>query len=477
MRAPSETPLADRLPKSEKLAYALGTVPFGIAYSALAQLIYPVFNLTLGMSATLIGVVLAIGRLWDAVTDPVMGTFSDNARTKWGRRRPFILLGGLALGVCFPLIWMAPAGWSEGATMAWLVVTVLMFYTASTLYSVPWLSLGYEITPDPVERTRVQAWRAYVNIFTMLSLPWVFRLAQADFFPDTATGMRWLGGLLGLCMAAFAIPVFLGTKERALKRTSHQQKIRLRDALRETFRNRPFLIFVIGVVTTMLCAPILVGSLGLYINSYHVFPGDTKRGAEMIAYAGMIGAVIKLFVLPFCVKLVKRFGKLPLMQVALWLGLVGSLSKWFLYTPEAPWLQFVSLLLLAPSVTAFWLLVDPVKADCADYDESRTGLRREGMYAAVANWIEKLSIAAVLVFSGLALDWSGFDAKLGAVQPEGTMTTLRALFALVPAAGFVIALLALRAFPLTDERMVEIRATLAARRAAADTAPAVAPVA
>lgn len=459
-----ETSLRDRIPKLEKLSYALGAVPFGLAYMALAQLIYPVFNITLGMSATLIGVVLAIGRLWDAITDPVMGTFSDNARTRWGRRRPFILLGGLALGVCFPLIWLAPSGWGEHAMMAWLLVTVLLFYTASTIYSVPWLSLGYEITPDPVERTRVQAWRAYVNILVMLGLPWVFRIAQADFFPDTATGMRWLGGLIGLCMAAFAIPVFLGTRERALAQTSQQKKIRLRDALRETLHNRPFLLFVLGVVTTMLCAPILVSSLGLYINSYHIFPGDTKRGAEMVAFAGMLGAVIKFVVLPFCLKLVKRFGKLPLMRIALWLGLAGSLSKWFLYTPSLPWLQFVSLLLLTPSVTAFWLLVDPIKADCADYDELCTGLRREGMYAAVANWIEKLSIAVFLVFSGLALDWSGFDAKLGAAQPEHTMTTLRLLFSLVPAGAFVIALLALQNFPLTDARMAEIRATLAARR-------------
>ncbi len=463
----TDTPAAHRLPKPEKFAYALGAVPFGFAYMALAQLVYPIFNISLGMSATLIGIVLAVGRLWDALTDPVMGTYSDNARTRWGRRRPFILLGGLALGLTFPLIWLAPADWSEGATMGWLVVTVLLFYTASTLYSVPWLSLGYEITPDPVERTRVQAWRAYVNIIAMLALPWVFRVAQADFFPDTATGMRWLGGLLGLCMAVFAIPVFLGTRERAFVQTSQQEKIRLRDALRETFRNRPFLLFVGGVVTVLLCSPVLVGSLGLYINSYHIFPGDTKRGAEMIALAGMVGAGIKLSVLPFCVKIVKRHGKLPLMKAALWLGLISSLSTWFTYTPAAPWLQFASLALLYPSVTAFWLLVDPVKADCADYDEARTGLRREGMYAAVANWVEKLSIAIVLVFSGLALDWSGFDASLGADQPEHTLTTLRLLFALVPACAFTIALVALQRFPLTEARMAEVRATLAARRAAA----------
>lgn len=466
-----DTPAAHRLPKTEKFSYALGAVPFGLAYMALAQLIYPIFNLTLGMSATLIGVVLAIGRLWDALTDPLMGTISDNARSRWGRRRPFILLGGLALGLTFPLIWLAPAGWSEGATLGWLLVTVLLFYTASTLYSVPWLSLGYEITPDPVERTRAQAWRAYVNILAMLALPWVFRVAQADFFPDTATGMRWLGLLLGLCMAVFAIPVFLGTRERAFVQTSHQEKIRLREALRETLRNRPFLLFVVGVVTVLLCAPILVGSLGLYINSYHIFSGDTKRGAEMVALAGMIGAGIKLVVLPFCIKIVKRHGKLPLMKAALWLGLASALSTWFTYTPAAPWLQFASLALLYPSVTAFWLLVDPVKADCADYDEARTGLRREGMYAAVANWIEKLSIAVVLVFSGLALDWSGFDAKLGADQPEHTLTILRLLFALVPAAAFGIALFALGRFPLTEARMTEIRATLAARHAAPSPAP------
>ena len=152
------------------------------------------------------------------------------------------------------------------------------------------------------------------------------------------------------------------------------------------------------------------------------------------------------------------------MRWSLILGLAGSISKFWFYTPAMPYLQFGTIILLCPSLTAFWLLVDPMKADCADFDEFNTGLRREGMYAAVANWIEKVSITVVLLFSGMIIDFSGFDPALGGDQPEGTMLALRLAFSIVPACAFAIALLALHFYPLGEDRMYEIRLELEKRR-------------
>lgn len=458
------TPERDRLSFLEKLSYGSGAIPFAFAYMGIKQLAFPIFNMTFGISATLIGVVLAVGRLWDAFTDPLMGTISDNARTRWGRRRPYILLGAMLCALAFPLMFFVPEQASTQLHFTWLLVSALLMYTASTVYSVPWLSLSYELTPDSIERVRVQAYRAYIGGAVAMALPWIYRWAQADVFGSTVSGMRWISLLVSMAFIAFAVPVFLGCRERYMKTASSQSRMSLGPALRETARNRAFLLLVIGIVTSMLCGPMLVGSLGIYINSYHIFNGDTKAGASLAAMAGTVVVIIKYIIIPVALKLSDRYGKISVMRGALVLALAGSVSKFFFYTPEMPYLQFASVILLGPAFTSFWLLVDPMKADCADYDELQTGHRREGTYAAVANWIEKVCITVILLFSGLIIDLSGFNPALGGDQPVGTLLILRLAFAGVPALCSAVALVCLHYYPLTDERMQEIREALVARR-------------
>ncbi len=459
----SDSSEAERLRTGQKLSYGLGAVPFVLAYSALAQLAFPIFNMTLGMSATLVGAALAIGRLWDAFTDPVMGAVSDNTRSRWGRRRPWILLGSILCAVTFPLLWFVPPDWPVATQFAWITFFILFYYTATTVYSVPFLSLGYELNPDPIERTRLQVWTSYFAAAASISLPWVYRGAQSEAFPDTLTGMRWLGIGLGAAFLVFSLPVFLGSRERMDQTATQEAKIPFLRGLKETFANKAFVLLVLGVVTTLLCVPVLVGSLGVYLNSYYIFGGDTKTGAAYAAAFGTFYFVVKLVILPFGVRLTARYGKIRVVRWALVLSFFGAIAQFWLYTPAAPWLQFVSALFLSPALTCFWLLVNPMKADCADYDEWHTGQRRSGTYAAVANWIEKATTTIFLLLSGLMLDLSGFDPDLGGNQPEHTILVWRIAFAAVPAAGYLIALACLHFYPLTDEKMAEIRHALAAR--------------
>lgn len=396
---------APKLTVREKACYGSGAMAFALGYAALGQLAFPIFNITLGMSATLVGAALAIGRGWDAITDPLMGSFSDNARTRWGRRRPFILLGGLLCGLTFPLFWFVPEQWGDTNQFLWLVGCIVAYYAATTVYSVPYLSLGYEMNPDPIERTRLQAWNAWFVAAISLGLPWVYRGAQSELFPDTMTGMRWLGVLCGAIFVVCAIPVFLGCREPQDEAATKPEKVPFWKGLKETLSNRPFVLLVLGVVTTMLAVPVLVGSLAVYINSYYVFGGDTKQGAAYAAAFGTVYFAVKFVILPFAVKLVARFGKLRVLHWALTASIVGAFSQFFLYTPHAPWMQFLCALLLSPALTCFWLLVNPMKADCADYDEWKTGHRRSGSYAAVANWMEKMAMTLFLFFP--ACCWTG----------------------------------------------------------------------
>lgn len=350
-----QSPERQRAPLTvaEKTSYACGAVPFGLGFMALGSLAYPIFNLTLGLSATLVGAILALGRLWDALTDPAMGSISDNARTRWGRRRPFILLGGFLIALTFPALWLAAPEWPASVRFATILGTVLLFYTATTVFSVPWLSLGYELNPDPIERTRLQAWRSYFAGLMVICLPWFYRWAQADWFGDTLTGMRWLSAVCGVVVILFTLPIFFGCREHGQTEVQRQPRTPFWQGLAETAQNRAFLLLIGGIVTPMLCIPMLVGSLALYINIYHIFGGDTKTGAAYAAAFSTSLFVLKFVILPLGVRLVARYGKIRVITWVLWLGLVASLAKFFLYTPAAPWLQFVNALLLAPSITVF----------------------------------------------------------------------------------------------------------------------------
>lgn len=455
----------DRVPLVEKLSYGSGLVGFMFGNSGVNALAYPFFNIMLGVSPTLIGIVLAVSRLWEAFTDPIMGAVSDNSRLKGGRRKPFILLGSVLCALTFPLIWFVPTGLGQVGSGVWFLVASLVFFTAFAIFSIPYLSLGYELTPDNHERTRVAAVSSFVGKIAGMGLQWIYPLAQAGIFASAIIGVRTLGVLIGICFLLFAIPVCWKCRERFQKTAAKQKKIGILAGVRETFKNRPFLQLV-SIVMLMQASTSMIGALGLYVNSYYIFGGDTKTGAAFAATGNTLYSVLSIFSIPLVAGLARRLGKKTVMAGCLAIGIAASFSKFFLYRPDLPYLQFVSIGLIAPSYTAFWVLVGPMKADTADYDESLTGLRREGTYAAVSNWIEKLGLTAALVLSGLIFDLSGFDVAQGANQSAGTFLTLRILFAFVPALAMTVGLALLYFYPLSEKRMYEIRDQMESRRGA-----------
>jgi glycoside/pentoside/hexuronide:cation symporter, GPH family len=138
----------DRVAHTKKLAYGSGMISYGLMVNSYFQLVNPIFNIALGMNPAVIGMITAVSRLWDAVTDPVMGKISDNTRSRFGRRRPWILIGSLFTAVAFAAIWWFPRDYSNAFYISWLVVTTLMFYLGVTIFSVPYIALGMEMSPD-----------------------------------------------------------------------------------------------------------------------------------------------------------------------------------------------------------------------------------------------------------------------------------------------------------------------------------------
>lgn len=462
----------DRVPLSQKIAYGAGSMTEQFAGNITKQMFTPVFNIGLGISPAVIGVVLMVYRLWDAMTDPVLGNISDNARTRWGRRRPFIVVGGVLTGLCLPLLWQASPQWSQGAIVAWMIGAGILLYSVFTLWSMPYYSLGMELTPDYNERTRVLAWRAIFSKCTVIFGGWLLALAALPVFanpetgePDLARGMRAMSWAMGGVILVVAILPGLFVKERYYgKEVKRQPRVGLWKGLRETFRCRPFQK-VLGVYVCQTVGSSLVASLGLYLNIYYVCGGDVQKASIIQGVKSTVVFLPGLLSVPFWTWACEKIGKKGALRATILMGFGANILVWFCYTPAYPYLQIVPQIFLSAFGSAIWMIVPSMQADIVDHDELHTAERREGSFSSVFSWVSKLSMTFTTGVSGLIIVWCGFDVvKYGKDQPPEVLRSMLHWYVFFPMLFWAAALLILHFYPITAERAREIRRRLEERR-------------
>lgn len=441
----------------------MGGLPYNLGVDGIKRLAQPIFNIMLGVNPALIGTILMCARIWDAFTDPWMGLISDNTRTRWGRRRPYILLGAVLSAIIFPLIWFVPRGSSPHFAATYFGVMAFLFYTAFTIYCVPYVTLALEMTPNYAERTRILAIRTFFSSLSGLTLAWAFSIAYWEGFGDPVTGIRVVGICIGVLFLLAGSAPALFVRERYMKLAQNQKKLSFKVSLKTTLQNRQFLV-LIGLTLSIIFGAMTFGSLGIYVNTYYVFGGDIAKGATMEGLSGTAGLLANWAYLPVITIMARKFGKTRALAFCLICGLVGSVCKWFLIRPEWPYAQLLLPFILSPAHSAFWLLVNSMKADVCDYDELQSGVRREGAYAAVSSWAQKFAAAMTFSASGIVLVAIGFDQSLGGAQSPHTLTLLRVSYVIMPLLSYGVALLLLRLYRLGPQRMTDIRQQLEARR-------------
>ncbi|EIQ01813.1 Na+/melibiose symporter-like transporter [Opitutaceae bacterium TAV1] len=454
----------DKVPVSKRWAYGTGNFTDHMGTDTLMGNANPIFNIELHMDPRMLGVAIGIMRLWDAITDPVVGALSDNARTRWGRRRPFMLAGAIGAGLTFPLIWCVPGGLSPFNVFLWFTGFSILFFLFQTCFTIPWTALGFELTPDYNERTRVMEIRAYMGKAVGIVGPWMYAFMQLPLWGgDTMLGARWMGLIVGIILiVAGLIPVIFLT-ERFFKNASGQEKVSILKSVWMTLKNGPFMMMVAITFFTNLGGR-TVNHLGFYIGLYFLFAGDKAKQGFLTGVGGNVAFFLGLACVFVMNRLSQRIGKRRTLAVCLIMLALSGLAKWAFYTPSSPWLSLVVLLFTVPSSTGFWLLISSIKADICDYDELKTGLRREGAIGSVSAWISKLSTSATAVLAGFVLAITGYQAANGANQAEGVINAMRWWFYIIPSASAIIALALLWWFPITEQRSREIRAILEERR-------------
>lgn len=454
----------DKVPVSKRWAYGTGNFTDHLGTDTLMGNANPIFNIELHMDPRMLGLSIGIMRFWDAITDPIVGALSDNARTRWGRRRPFMLFGAIGAGLCFPLIWCVPGGLSPFNVFLWFTCFSILFFTCQTFFTIPWTALGYELTPDYNERTRVMEIRAYMGKAVGIVGPWMYAFMQLPLWGgDTMLGARWMGVIVGLILiVAGIIPVIFLT-ERFFTKASKQEKVSILKSIWMTLKNGPFMMMVAITFFTNLGGR-TVNHLGFYIGLYFLFAGDKVKQGLLTGVGGNVAFFFGLACVFVMNQLSQRIGKRKTLGVCLILLVISGFAKWAFYTPSSPYLSLIVLLFTVPSSTGFWLLISSIKADICDYDELKTGLRREGAIGSVSAWISKLSTSATAVLAGFVLAITGYKSEAGIHQADGVIDAMRWWFYIIPSASAIIALLLLWWFPISEEKARETRRLLEERR-------------
>jgi len=483
-----QTAPQDRISLPHKLIYGSGAFVNNLLAGTIGSMMI-VLNLGLGMNPALVGLLGALPRLTDALTDPIMGYVSDNTKSRWGRRRPYIFAGAILVGIVFMILWQLPAGQSENFYFWYFLIGSFLFYLAYTIFATPWVALGYEMTPDYHERTRLMGTQNFIGQLAYFIPPWLLLIMQYEpLFDNMVDGAAGVAIVVGVFVISVGILPAIFLRERIQDRVSSESpkpaadvpsrwqyiKTNVADFAKGFVSALSFIPFLKLCIATFLVFNgfILVSSFQVYVIIYYVFAGDQALGAEYTGYVGTLTTLSTFVIIAFVTWLSTKIGKRRTFTISTGLSMLGYFLKWFCYMPEYPLLTLLPAPLIAFGLGGLFTLMPSMIADVVDLDELKTGERREGMYGSIYWWVVKLGMAAALAGGGFLLNATGFDVDLGGAQSADTIFLLRLFDAGIPVIASGFAIWAVATFGITQARAGEIRQELEQRRGAVNPTPA-----
>ena len=394
-------------------------------------------------------------------------------------------------------------GWGQRAYFWYFLIGSLVFFLAYTVFATPWVALGYELTPDYNERTRLMGVQNFVSNTVFVIGPWFLVIATNPvWFRNQMEGARFVA--LTICVATIVLGVLpaIFLRERTIgggagkkagrndrgsraggadsRADGHGSGGRGADVrpegprfgesameflrgLWQTLRTGPFLLLCIATFL-MFNSFIMISQFQFWVFAFYVTGGNVPEGAALAGVVGTVGTVTGFLVIALVTWLGTRIGKRNAFFVSTGISMLGYALKWFCYTPEQPLLALLPAPFLAFGLGGLFTLMGSMIADVVDLDEITTGERREGMFGSVFWWMVKLGQSGAIVLGGFLLYSTGLDASLGANQPEGTIFWLRVYDAFVPLIASAIAIYAVYRYPITEQSAGEVRAELERRR-------------
>ena len=375
-----------------------------------------------------------------------------------------------------------PEGRSDMYYFWYFLLGSLIFFLGYTVFATPWVALGYELTPDYNERTRLMGVQNFISNFAFIIAPWfLVIMTNPDWFRNQIDGARFLA--LMICLATIALGVlpaiFLRERVAPAPATETPESkgfganvMEFLSGLGKTVRSGPFLLLCLATFL-IFNSFIMISSFQIFVFIYHISEGSQVDGAWLAGIVGTVGMVAGFGAIVVVTWLGTRIGKRRAFFVSTAISMLGYALKWFCYRPEYPMLALVPAPFLAFGLSGLFTLMGSMIADVVDLDELKNmdaqgrSQRREGMFGSIYWWVVKVGQAAAIALGGLLLVATGFDIDLGANQGAQTLVLMRAFDAFVPFLASGVAIYAIAKFPITEEMARRTREELERRRAGA----------
>ncbi|MFK7832742.1 MAG: MFS transporter [Winogradskyella sp.] len=464
----------NKVPMGQKVAFGLGMLANQMFPAALGIFMVVLIQ-NLGFPTWAYSVLFFLPRVFDSITDPIMGFISDNTKSKWGRRRHYVFLGAVIMGVSYILMWQLYKDSGLEYNFIYFLLWSLVFYLGLTIFSVPYVAMGYEMSDDFHERTNIMAVAQWIGQWAWVIAPWFWVIMYDEsWFPSAEEAVRELAIWVGLvCMLLAMVPAFFIKSESTLNedyaplnlKTIGSSLKEILKGFKEAFRIEQFrklcisTFFIFNAFNT-------VAGFSFFIIVYYLFNGVTGEEGSWIwpTLFGSVGALVTTFlVIPIVAKMSKSLGKKKAFIVSQSISIIGYILLWFLFIPGKPYIVLFALPFFSFGIGALFTLMMSMTADVCDLDELNFGQRREGIFGAIYWWMVKFGFAIAGGLSGLIMLAVGFDPDLP-VQPDGAVTGLRIFFSAFPIIGTLIAIYVMKDYDLTEERALEISAELEKRK-------------
>jgi GPH family glycoside/pentoside/hexuronide:cation symporter len=464
--------LSNKVPFGQKVAFGLGMLANQM-FPAMIGIFTVVLVEKLGFSGLLLGLTYFIPKFYDALFDLIMGYVSDNTKSKWGRRRQYVLLGAIILGISFALMWQLYIDNGVMYNFIFFLGISLIFYSGLTIFSIPYVAMGYEMSDDFHERTNIMATSQLIGQLAWVIAPWFWVImADKTLFPSSEVAVRTLSIYVAIgCSILAAIPAFFIPSKSTLNENYSPIDLKgilnsfgeIKEGLKASVEIKPFRKICIATFLIFNAFQTTAG-FSYFIIKYYLFKGNEDGFGLWPTLFGSIGAIITtVLVIPIVARMSKLMGKKKAFLLSQSISIIGYILLFILFVPGKPYLFLFALPFFSFGIGSLFTLMMSMTSDVIDIDELNTGKRREGSLGAIYWWMVKFGTAVAGLISGLILSLVSFQSNAPS-QTDETMFWLRIFFVGIPILGTLSALWAMKDYDIDEAKAREVRSLLDKRK-------------
>jgi GPH family glycoside/pentoside/hexuronide:cation symporter len=462
-----------KVPMGQKIAFGFGMLANQM-FPAILGIFMVVLVEDLEFSGWMWSLVFLFPRIFDAITDPIMGFISDNTKSKWGRRRQYVLIGGILMGIAYIFMWQLYKVDGVQYNFWYFFLWSLVFYLGLTIFSVPYVAMGYEMSDDFHERTNIMAIAQFIGQWAWVIAPlfWII-MYDENWFPSADIAVRELAIWVAIPCAICAMVPAIFIKSNATLEEDYEplnsanignSLVKIYESFVAAFKIKEFRKLC-GATFLIFNAFNTVAALTFFVIVYKLFNGDAGASGIWVSMFGCLGAIGTTFiVIPAVAWMSKKLGKKKAFMVSQSISLVGYIMLYFLFIPGKPWMYIIALPFFSFGIGSLFTIMMSMTADVIDVDELNTGKRREGIFGAIYWWMVKVGYGIAGALSGVIITIVGFNSDLATTDQQAAVDALHAFFCFFPMIGTILAMLIMRNYSITEERATEIRAELEKRK-------------